>query len=537
VRSLAVAPGGRLWVGTSGGLDLYENGRRIEHFRGAEGLPCTNVRKVQFDEHDGVLWVATAQGLGRYDGSSWTWRHSLRWLPSNDVRGVALAQDGTAYVATTGGLAILKHKRLTLAEKAEFYERLVRARHVREPGLVERCILEQPGALSSHAPTDTDNDGLFTGLYVGAESFRYAVTRDPQAANYARESYRAMEYLQTVTDTDGFVARTVIPSDWGRMADRNRSYTPQQVAAERIANPRFKRVENRWRKSRDGKWLWKGDTSSDETTGHYFASALYYDLVADDDERCRVADHVRRVTDYIIDGGYVLRDIDGQPTLWGVWAPERLLDDPDWQPERGSNSVEILSYLAVAHHITGDDKYERELVRLFAEKGYDKLILEPKLSAPSEFTYIDDQLLALSYRGLLAYDREPKRRKVYLESLRRWFEVVRRDHSPLYAFVYGGVMGGDFGAEGCVKFLRDSPLDMIDWTVDNRFREDLRLVRLPVIEDLQVNRLLPPSERGLNKWDHNPYEAVKGGGGRSESSSVHWLLPYWMGRYYQIIVE
>ena len=33
---------------------------------------------------------------------------------------------------------------------------------------------------------------------------------------------------------------------------------------------------------------------------------------------------------------------------------------------------------------------------------------------------------------------------------------------------------------------------MIEWTVDNREREDVRLTRLPVIEDLQVDRLLPP---------------------------------------------
>ncbi len=534
VRSLAVAPDGRLWIGTSGGIEVYQRGKRVAHFGGAEGLPCSDVLRLEFDPQ-GVLWVATVQGLGRYDGARWTWRHSARWLPNDNVRDVAPADDGTAFVATTGGLSILKRKYMTLAEKAEHYENLVRARHVRPPGLVELCILKQAGDLSSHAPTDTDNDGLFTGLYVGAEALRYAVTRDPQAAEHARESYRAMEFLQTVTDTPGFVARTVIPSDWGQMADRNRSYTPQQVAAERIVNPRFKRVENRWRKSRDGKWLWKGDTSSDEITGHYFAYGLYYDLVADERERRRVAEHVRRVTDHIIAGGYTLRDIDGQPTLWGVWAPERLWNDPEWQPERGCNSVEILSFLAVAHHVTGDEKYQRELVRLFGEKRYAELILEPKLSAPSEFTYIDDQLLALSYRGLLAYDREPKRRAVYLKSLQRWFDVVRGDYSPLYAFVYGGAMGGDFGAAGCVEFLRDSPLDMVDWTVDNREREDVKLVRLPVIEHLQVNRLLPASERGLNKWDKNPYQAFDGSGGSSESSSVHWLLPYWMGRYYRII--
>jgi hypothetical protein len=534
VRSLAMSSDGRLWIGTSGGIDVVQNGNRVAHFGGAEGLPCTDVYRLRFDSQ-GVLWVATGRGLARYDGKKWTWRHSLRWLPSDDVHDLALAEDGTAYVAAWGGLSILRRREMTLAEKAGHYEALVRARHVRPPGLVEHCVLREPGNLASFKPTDTDNDGMYTGLYVAAESFRFAATGDKQAAENARESYRAMEFLQTVTETPGFVARTVIPSDWTSMADRNRTYTPQQIAAERVGDPRFKRVENRWRKSRDGKWLWKGDTSSDEITGHYFAYAVYYDLAADEAERRRVADHVRRITDYIIEGGYVLRDIDGEPTLWGVWSPEKLWNDPNWQPERGCNSVEILSFLAVAHHVTGDEKYLRELAKLFDEHRYGELILEPKLSAPSEFTYIDDQLLALSYRGLLAYDREPGRREAYLKSLQRWFEVVRRDHSPLYAFTYGAIKGGDFGAAACVDYLRDAPLDMVEWTVDNREREDVRLTRLPVIEDLQVDRLLPPSERGICKWDSNPYQAVRGNGGYAESSSVHWLLPYWMGRYYGIM--
>ncbi len=534
-RALAVGPDGQLWIGSSGGIDVYEDSKRVKHIGGPEGLPCTDVWRLRFDTK-GTLWVGTARGLGRFDGKRWTWRDSQRWLPTDSVWDVAFHHDGmTAYVATTGGLGILKQRTMTLAEKAEQYEKLVRARHVRPPGLVEHCILKRPGDLTQHAPTDTDNDGLFTGLYVAAEAYRHAATGDEQAAEFARESYRAMEYLQTVTGTEGFIARTVVPSAWTSVSDRNRSYTPQQVAFEQVANPRFRRVDERWRKSSDGKWLWKGDTSSDEISGHYFAYGVYFDLVADEQERERVAALVRRVTDHIIDGGFTLRDIDGKPTLWGVWAPEKLLDDPDWQSERGSNSVEILSYLAVAHHVTGDEKYLRELEKLFTEKRYSELILEPKLSAPSEFTYIDDQLLAISYRGLLAYDQDPKRRPVYLKSVKNWFDIIRRDHSPLYNFVYGGVMGGDFGAIGCVELLRDMPLDMVDWTVDNRHREDIHLVRTPVIEDVQADRLLPPSERSLGKWDKNPYEAAGGSGGHAESSGVHWLLPYWMGRYYGII--
>ena len=62
VRALAVAPDNRLWVGSSGGIDVYQNGKRTAHFGGAEGLPCTDVWRLKFDPQ-GVLWVATAKGL------------------------------------------------------------------------------------------------------------------------------------------------------------------------------------------------------------------------------------------------------------------------------------------------------------------------------------------------------------------------------------------------------------------------------------------------------------------------------------------
>ena len=225
--------------------------------------------------------------------------------------------------------------------KAAFFQKLVRDRHVRAPGLVEQCLLPVPGSLERHEPLDSDNDGLFTGLYLATESFRYAATGAADAKRNAQEAYRAMEFLQHVTETPGFVARTVIPTDWKRMADPNRVYTPQEDAEEQAKSTRWKYVKQRWRKSSDGKWLWKGDTSSDEATGHFFAYPIYYDLVADDKEKKRVAKLIGRIMDHIIDGGYTFRDIDGKPTRWGVWAPERLNDDPDWWLERGVNSVEI----------------------------------------------------------------------------------------------------------------------------------------------------------------------------------------------------
>lgn len=530
VRALALDADGKLWAGSSGGIDVLEGGRSQQKLTGAEGLPSTDVRALRFDK-EGRLWVGTGIGLARRDADRWVLRHSQRWLPSDEVHDVALDGAGNAWVATSGGVSVLKARPMTLADKAAHYETILHARHVRPPGLIEQCVLKKPGDLSTFAPTDTDNDGSFTGYYCAAAAYRYAVTKDPQAKKDAVAAYRAMEFLQTVTGTESFVARTVIPSDWTSMADINRTHSPQELAEMSVDDPRNKYVPKRWRKSADGKWLWKGDTSSDEISGHYFVWGVYYDLIDDPQEQERVRDLVRRVTDGLIGGGYVLRDLDGEATRWGVWSPEKLNGDPNWVPEQGCNSVEMLSYLNVAHHVTGDKKYAQAAQGLFEKHRYGENILVPRPSSPGDYTFIDDDLLTFSYPALIGYEADPTRREQYVQSIKNWHATIPGVNSPYYDFVYGSLSGDGIDAEKCVDFLRDVSLDMVRWSVDNTRREDVKLVRVPVIEDIQTDRLLPPSERQVDKWDSNPFQAVGGNGGHSEHSPAFWLMPYWMGRH------
>ena len=451
------------------------------------------------------------------------------------MRDVAFDADGTAWVATSAGVSAIKQRRMTLADKAAHFHAICMARHMREPGLVEKCRLKKPGDTSTWEPRDDDNDGQYTAMYLMMESFRYAVTKEPQARANARKAFDAFRVLQTVTETPGFVARTVIPPDWKRMADPNRKISDQQWADMRIRDSRSKRVTTRWHPSRDGKWLWKGDTSSDEVTGHYCGYLFYYDLAADDAERKRVREHVRDITDAIIADGYVFKDLDGTHTRWGVWSPEKLNGDPDWEIERGINSVEILSYLKVAHHTTGDEKYQRHYLDLLHKHNYAKNVLRGKALNPAWRSHIDEELLALAFPGLLFYEKDPELRQLYRKSIDQWYAACRGDRSPYLNFVYGSFVGADPELDASIAFLRDAPLDLVRWRVDNSKRADIRLVRTPEFESVQTDRMLPPSERAMFRWDNNPWRAVQGDGGHTESDGVFWLLPYWMGRYYGFI--
>jgi streptogramin lyase len=534
LHDIAYAGDESLWIGGLGGITVYKDGQRIHSFTSSNGLPSIFVQCVA-QGPDGDMWVGTDRGIARYNGKSWSIRHSRRWLLSDNVRDITFDSRGTAWIATDNGVSAIKRKWMSLAEKADYFLKACLERHVRKPGLVEKCSLSTPGNINTWQPRDDDNDGQYTGMYLAMESFRYAATKDSRAKANAKKAFEALRFLQTVTETPGFVARTVIPSSWTKMADANRKISDRQWAEMVVENPREKRVETRWHPSSDGKWLWKGDTSSDEITGHMFGYLFYYDLVADETERQRVSRHIQNIIDYIIDGGYVLKDIDGTHTKWGVWSPEKLNNDPDWVPERGINSVEILSYLKLAYHVSGEIRYQNEYLKLLYERNYASNVRHAKTTNPTWRTHIDDELLALAYPCLLIYEDDPGLRRLYRESLDHWYSAVKTDCSPFFEFIYGACSGQMPQLEISAAYLRDASLDLIRWTVDNSRREDIRIMRTPEWEYLQTNRLLPPSERGVIRWDENPWRAIQGDGGHTESDGVWWLLPYWMGRYYGYI--
>lgn len=302
-----------------------------------------------------------------------------------------------------------------------------------------------------------------------------------------------------------------------------------------VREPRERKVEDHWLLSKDGKWLWKRGTSSDEITGHMYGYLFYYDLVAKEEERKHVKEHILCIVNYIIDNGYVLIDIDGMHTEWGVWAPEYLNNDPDWASEKGVNSVEILSYLKLAYHVSGNEHYQNEYYKLLNKHHYKSNIVHAKTTLPSWRTYIDDELLALAYPALLLYEDDPELQDLYRTSLDNWYDALKNDDNPYFYFIYNALAANKLNFEKSIQLLQDNPLDLIRWRIDNSKREDLSLTRYPILEDIQTSRLVPPSERGIMRWDKNPWKAIQGDGGYTESDGVYWLLAYWMGRYHGFI--
>lgn len=526
---------GVLWASGLGGITkLDENGNILGKITIEEGLPTAYIRTIAKDP-DGSVWIGTAQGLARYfpDGSR-SLRFSQRWLVDDHVNDIIFDPNGNVLIATDKGVSLIRKKQITLKDKSDFFYAELINRHIREPWTAAQVRLLEAGNMDTWQPEDDDNDGEYTSMYLAMESFRYAATKDPVAKERAKKAFEFLKKLEEVTELDGFFARSIVPVDWTNVHDPNRSYTEKQIAIEKVKEPRFKPVESRWRPTADGKWMWKGDTSSDEMCGHMFGYFFYYTLVAEEPERKIIRRHVRKIMDHIIAHDYTLTDIDGKPTRWGVWSPDQLNRNPEWLPDRNLNSMEMLGFLKFAYHITKDEKYQERYLYLIKNEGYLDNMAGIGQQNPAWFIYFDVMLAAYIYPLLIFGEEDPKLLAFYEDHMDEWFQERRKDQNPLINFIYNYTRKVNEELDASIFFLKDTPLDLIDWVIDHRNREDIQLVRYPVLEDLQVNKLQPPSIRAVVRWDKNPWDAVSGTPYRVREP-VFWLLPYWMGRYLNVI--
>jgi len=481
---------------------------------------ASSIRDAKSDSKGG-LWIGTGVGLYHCGEGSCVLYQDTTELISAYVESIDFDESGKLWAGGLGGITIRDAKG-KIAEKKP------------EDGITNSFV-----NVVRKAP-----DGR---MWVGTE---YGITRfTPGEKEYSVRLSKRWLMSDQVRDiafdkkgnawiaTSGGVSAIRVrkmTSDWTRMHDGNREFTPQQRADEKIKDPRFKPVELRWRLSKDGKWLWKGDTSSDEMAGHVFGYFCYYNLVADEKEKKVVAEHYAKIIDHLMKNDYNLVDIDGTYTHWGVWSPNQLNGDPEWSPERDNNSFELLGYLKLAYGMTGNEKYQKAYLEMINKHGYLENAKRMLHANPAFDTFFDIYLQLYVFPSLIKYENDPKLKKEYDNLLKQWFDKYKKIKSPFVNFTYNWLAGTSDELDNSVFFLKDAPLSLVDWRIDLGKREDLHVVRKPYLENLQVDQLRPPSEYRMIRWDKNPYYAVAGNPAE-EKDPTYWLLPYWMGRYLELI--
>lgn len=502
--------GSRLFIATDLGLAQLR-GMALTPIRGVNGLPYEDTTCLR-QGFDGDLWIGTTRGAIRNTGNEYHYFNADRWLPNEKVNDIAV-DNRTVFIATDGGLGIIRYEPYTLQKKAAYIERWLHEWGQKRLGFTHK--LEWNG--SEWVREVSDNDVGWSTHYLAAQCFKYAVTKDPRARDEAIDFLKSVLWSEEISGIPGFPARSVWAiGERGHQAEHGSGGLPAE-----------------WHDTPDGKWQWKGDTSSDETDAHFYAVPIFIELVANEKQKARAIEHLRRISSHIVDNGWTLRDVDGKPTRWARWDPEYLLG-PQGFYAQGLNGLEILNYMQTTFALTGDAKFSDAYKKLL-DMDYHTRVLRVKLTFPPQFIFhSDDRLAFYTYYTLLRYETNPEMRSLYLRSLERSWEVERIEHIPWFNFIYGALTGNDCEAEEAVAHLREWPLDMVDYTYRNSHRTDLHTPPgyVPYCDGIKA---ISPRERGPQRWTDSAMQLDGGTGGKTVVDPSGWLDAYWMGRYYGFI--
>jgi len=197
--------------------------------------------------------------------------------------------DSIVYIATGQGLAIIRYEPYTLAKKADYFERHLDEWGHKRLGFIH-TLLYQNGEWIREI---SDNDGGHTAPYLAAMTYKYAVTGDEKAREEAAESFKALLWLEKIVPIEGFFARAI----WSVKADKHERSIHGSGG-----------LPAKWYPTPDGNWYWKGDTSSDEVTAHFYAVSIFHDLATRGKEKEMAKAHLEKIASYIIDCGWTLHD-------------------------------------------------------------------------------------------------------------------------------------------------------------------------------------------------------------------------------------
>ncbi len=509
-------------VGTNNGyfrIDTKTKNQTGEVYR---QLPCPELTVIR--QIDGKIWFGSSRGAfmlrddGKYDYYS-----SERWLPSDSVADIAGGPENSVLILTDKGLGQICFKEMTLYDKAMFFEKQVRERHIRH-GFNATVTGMTNGDITSGSLADSDNDGLWTSMYLAAETFRYAVTRSEGALQNIRESLDAMEKLYTINPVPGFPSRSF----------ERRGY---------------KFEDEPWRRADDPEWDWKSTTSSDEAIGHIFAFGVIAELIDEPTLHDKAIQLIDTLMSHVVKNNFYLIDWNGEPTRWGRWNPEYVNARPLMVGDRKLNSSNIIGMLQTAYHFTGKAKYKDAVFYLINEHGYLENLMRPLRDigpAPDsadnlskmlseEWNHSDDEMYFCGYWGLYRYALNDTLKTKYKEAIIDHWEYERVEKEGLWNIMTAITGVGEIDLEAAIWYLQEYPLDLINWSVRNSHRKDIERVE-DNFRRQTIREVLPPDELQIARHNANRFSLDGNGGGRSEYSAGDiWLLPYWIGRYLGVI--
>ncbi len=428
-----------------------------------------------------------------------------------------------------------------------------------------------------------ENDGLWSGLYLASQAYRWAVTRDPVALENIRILLEGEVTRMKITGVPGVFTRQFIPPGVSGIA------CPQDDAAY-VTD--VEKDDNRWVQIRDdgcvwviphetmqwtktdhcgleefAGWCFLDNVSQDEYAGHMFALGALWRLVEVPDVREAVRDLIEQVGVHLMENDLAFVDWDGRVTEHGrLWATS-FADTP------GFLAAESLAFLRMAVDATGRedlrDFYENCLLQRSGPRSCLPWPLEvddPKPYTeflPMMWAYIGEKggcksnfnnfSMVMSFLHLLLwFEGDPAVREVAQQVLDT--ELMRyaspraliTHHNAWFNFIWAAGKRLGPGSDGpALQAVEDAICSLKEFPVSKHQQARNTWDKYPHycegrLGDSQTEFPIPVAERCVRtfQWWASPYD-------RETCDERPWevrqpadfLLAYWMGRYYGFIDE
>ncbi|MGA7764866.1 MAG: two-component regulator propeller domain-containing protein [Candidatus Sulfotelmatobacter sp.] len=127
---------GELWIGTVGQGILHVHDGRTDVFAQSDGLSGDFILRL-FEDREGSVWVATANGLDRFHRFSVPTLSVKQGLSSPDVLSVLAARDRSIWLGTTDGLDRWKNGQITIYRRRSSEAASDEAKAKQEPAVRE----------------------------------------------------------------------------------------------------------------------------------------------------------------------------------------------------------------------------------------------------------------------------------------------------------------------------------------------------------------------------------------------------------------
>jgi len=499
------------------------------------------IELTTISEIGGQLWFGSTKGafMLRNDGK-FDYYFGERWLPGNTVVDIAAGPENSVLILTDRGLGQICFKKMTLEEKALVYEKQVRQRHIRY-GINSNVTRLRDGELSTAQNSVADSDNLWTGMYLASQLFRYKVTGSDEAKQNCYEAFEAMERLHHINSIPGLFGRSFERRGYQEFRKEYRSYV------EHYWYDGYQGTIS-WRHAENPEWDWRASASSDQTVGQIFALTLIAEYIDDESWRERAITLLDQLMTYIVENDMCLVDYNGKPSLWGRWHPEYVNRFDTNVGDRKICSSNIIAFLQTAYRFTNKEMYKEAAFNLMNKHSYLENLMRPfaeigpspenadawsKMLSES-WNHSDDEMYFLGYWGLFPYAFNDTLKEKYRLAIKDHWEWERPEKNALWNFCYAMTGAEDFDLEESVWHLKEFPLDMIQFAVQNSHRKDIEYTE-PNFWGQNTSEVLPPDERPELKHNRSLFK-LDASDRRSElSAGDTFLLPYWMGRFLGVI--